>query len=230
MSLVLPRPRAIVVDVEGTTTSLDFVRETLFPFARSRIAAFVAARGSEPDVRAALREVSALEGRELDDVAVVATLVRWMDEDRKATPLKTLQGRIWREGYESGALRGHLYDDAAAALRAWHARGILLYVFSSGSVLAQRLLFEHSDHGDLAGLFSGHFDTLIGAKREASSYARIADAMNVPAPEVLFASDVAAELEAARASGMRVVEVRRDHAAPSGVAVSVTRLGEIAFE
>jgi enolase-phosphatase E1 len=230
MSVVLPRPRAILLDVEGTTTSIDFVHGALFPHARARMAAFVAARSADPAVRAALDEVSALEGRPLDDAAAVATLLQWMDQDRKATPLKALQGMIWREGYDSGALRGHLYDDAAEALRAWHARGISLYVYSSGSVLAQRLLFAHSDHGDLSPLFSGHFDTQSGGKREAASYSRIAGAIGVPAAEVLFASDVAAELEAARASGMRVVEVRRDGAPPSGAAGWVARLDEIAFD
>jgi enolase-phosphatase E1 len=152
-----------------------------------------------------------------------------MHEDRKATPLKTLQGMIWREGYASGALRGHVYDDAVGALRGWHARGIALYVFSSGSVAAQRLLFEHSECGDLTPLFAGYFDTRVGSKQEASSYAVIAKAIGVPACDVLFASDVAAELAAARASGMQVVEVRRDGAAPSGIGSTVATLDEVTF-
>ena len=148
-------PRAILTDIEGTTSSIAFVAETLFPYARERLPAFVAAH---PDEAAPiLAEVAAMEPGD-----PVATLTRWIDEDRKATPLKTLQGMIWADGYRERAFTGHIYPDAAAALRRWHEAGIALYVFSSGSVAAQKLLFGHSDAGDLTPLFSGYFDTTTG--------------------------------------------------------------------
>jgi hypothetical protein len=138
--------KAIVTDVEGTTSSLSFVKE-LF--------AFVHAHRQDPAVRAHLDEVSAMVGRSLSEAAAVAQLEQWIDEDKKLTPLKALQGMIWEEGYRRGDFTGHVYDDAVRQLRHWKERGIRLYVFSSGSVQAQRLLFGYSDHGDLMPLFSG---------------------------------------------------------------------------
>jgi enolase-phosphatase E1 len=136
-------------------------------------------------------------------------LQRWIDQDRKATPLKTIQGRIWAEGYEKGAFRGHVYPDAADALRAWNAAGYRLYVYSSGSVEAQRLIFRHSDQGDLEPLFSGWFDTKAGPKRETGSYARIAEAIGEAPGAILFLSDVQAELDAAADAGLRTILIDR---------------------
>jgi enolase-phosphatase E1 len=194
--------KAILTDIEGTTTSLSFVADVLFPYARAHLPAFVAAQPA--DVAPILAEVAAAEPGD-----PVATLLRWIDEDRKATPLKTLQGMIWADGYASGAFTGHVYADAVIALRRWHAQGMRLYVFSSGSVAAQKLLFAHSDAGDLTPLFSGYFDTTTGAKREAGSYARIAEAIGEPAGDVLFLSDIAEEVAAARAAGMQALLIDR---------------------
>ena len=194
--------RAVLTDIEGTTSSIAFVAETLFPYARAALPAYVAAH---PDKVAAILE--AVRAAEPGDP--VATLQRWIDEDRKATPLKTLQGWIWAEGYAVGAFQGHVYPDAAAALRRWSAAGLKLYVYSSGSIEAQKLIFGHSDQGDLSGLFSGWFDTTSGAKREAASYGRIAAAIGEPAEAILFLSDVQAELDAAAVSGMRTQLVDR---------------------
>jgi enolase-phosphatase E1 len=135
-----------------------------------------------------------------------------MDEDRKATPLKTLQGWIWRDGYVTGELRGHVYDDAVAALRAWHARGIALFVYSSGSVAAQRLLFGHTPFGDLTPLFSGYFDTTVGGKLEPRSYEAIARAIELSPRDILFLSDHKGELDAARAAGLATLWVDREAA------------------
>jgi enolase-phosphatase E1 len=135
--------------------------------------------------------------------------LRWIAEDRKATPLKALQGMIWREGYETGAYRAHMYPEVAAKLREWKQRGLRLYVYSSGSVAAQKLFFAHSDAGDLTPLFDDYFDTEIGGKREADSYRRIVSAIGFPANEVLFLSDIAAELDAARAAGLRTMQLCR---------------------
>ena len=189
--------KAVLTDIEGTTSSIAFVADVLFPYARARLAAYVAAHSDETS--AILAEVAASEPGD-----PLATLLRWIDEDRKATPLKALQGMIWADGYASGAFTGHVYRDAVAALRRWHAAGTKLYVFSSGSVAAQKLLFGHSDAGDLTPLFSGYFDTTTGPKREAASYAAIAEAIGGTPGDVLFLSDTPEEVAAARAAGMAV--------------------------
>lgn len=187
--------KAILTDIEGTTSSIAFVAQVLFPYARTRLADYVAAHREETS--AILAEVADAEPGD-----PVATLLRWIDEDRKATPLKALQGMIWADGYASGAFRGHVYGDAVAGLRRWHAAGVRLYVFSSGSVAAQKQLFGFSEAGDLTPLFSGYFDTTTGPKREAASYAKIAAAIGEAPADVLFLSDTPEEVAAARAAGM----------------------------
>ena len=205
------RASAVLVDVEGTTSPIAFVHDVLFPYAARRLDAYVAAHRAEPAVADAMRDAAALAGEEpdADDATILAHLHRWIAEDRKATPLKTLQGLVWSDGYGDGSLRGAVYPDAADGLRRWHAAGVQLYVYSSGSVAAQRTLFANSDQGDLASLFSGHFDTTTGAKREAASYAAIASAIGIPAGEIVFLSDVDAELDAARDAGMVTLRLLR---------------------
>lgn len=200
--------RAVLTDIEGTTSSIAFVAETLFPYARAALPAYVAAHAE-----AVAPLLDAVRAAEPGDP--VHTLLRWIDEDRKATPLKTLQGWIWAEGYAAGAFKGHVYSDAAEALRRWHAAGVRLFVYSSGSVEAQQLIFRHSDQGDLELLFSGWFDTTTGPKREAASYEAIKAAIGLPGPAILFLSDVQAELDAARAAGMATLLV--DRAGDGGV-------------
>ncbi len=201
----MPPIAGVLTDIEGTTTPIAFVRDVLFPFARERIGPFLAERGDRPEVAAEIAEVRRLApGEDPADV-----LRRWIDEDRKATPLKTLQGLIWDEGYASGVLRGDLFPDVAPSLRAWSASGLGLAVYSSGSVAAQRLIFGHSVAGDLTGLFRAFFDTRVGAKREPDSYDRIAIALGVPAAELLFLSDVEAELDAARSAGLSTCQLTR---------------------
>ncbi len=194
--------RAILTDIEGTTSSIAFVADVLFPYARKALPAYVAAHAEA--VAPILDQVRAIEP---DDP--VETLLRWIDEDRKATPLKTLQGWIWAEGYAAGAFKGHVYTDAAEALRAWRQAGYRLYVYSSGSIEAQKLIFGHSDQGDLAPLFSGWFDTTTGGKREAASYTKIAEAIGEAPAAILFLSDMQAELDAAAAVGLRTQLVDR---------------------
>jgi enolase-phosphatase E1 len=187
--------KAILTDIEGTTSSIAFVADVLFPYARAHLAAYIAAHPTE--TAPILAEVTAAEPGD-----PIATLRRWIDEDRKATPLKTLQGMIWADGYAAGAFTGHVYPDAVAWLRRWHAAGVALYVFSSGSVAAQKLLFGHSDAGDLTPLFSGYFDTTTGPKRDAASYAAIAAAIEAAPADIVFVSDTPEEVAAARAAGM----------------------------
>ncbi len=204
--------RAIVTDIEGTTSSIRFVHDVLFPYARERIAEFVRAHAAEPQVAAELDAVRREAGAALDLDGVIQQLVAWIDADRKSTPLKALQGMIWEAGFRNRDFTGHVYADAVRHLRDWHARGIPLYVFSSGSVQAQRLLFGHSDAGDLTPLFSGFYDTRIGAKREASAYSAIAADIGLAPADILFLSDIEGELDAARAAGMHTLWLVRDGA------------------
>ena len=202
-------PRVILTDIEGTTSSISFVKDVLFPYARRALPEFVREHGQQPQVRQWLDAVATESGGICTDAVIVETLQGWIDQDRKHTALKALQGMIWEAGYRDADFAAHIYPDAAPALRRWHAGGHALYVYSSGSVPAQKLFFGHSDAGDLSGLFSGWFDTEVGAKREAASYARIAEASGVPAAQIVFLSDVVAELDAAREAGLDTVLVDR---------------------
>lgn len=210
--------QAILTDIEGTTSSLSFVKDVLFPYSRARMAEFVGQRRDDPEVRKQLDEVRRIAGERLTDAQAVEQLIRWIDEDKKITPLKTLQGMIWESGFKSGAYQGHVYGDAVKHLRAWHARGLRLYVFSSGSVFAQKLLFGYSEFGDLTPLFSGYFDTTIGNKREPDAYRKIAGEIGVASGAILFLSDIKEELDAARAAGMQTAWLVRDGALDANAA------------
>ena len=199
------RPSAVLTDIEGTTTPIAFVHRTLFPFARERLGAFLDEHGAEPAVAAIVEDVRAQAPGQLPLEALLA----WMDQDAKVTPLKALQGLIWREGYASGDLHAEVYPDVPPRLRAWHAAGVRLAIYSSGSVEAQKQLFAHTEAGDLTPLFGAYFDTGVGAKRAAASYAAIAGAMALPPAEILFLSDVEAELDAARESGLATCQLVR---------------------
>jgi enolase-phosphatase E1 len=196
-------PKAIVLDVEGTTTSIAFVSDTLFPYARAHLRQFVA-----DNPREAHPLLDAVMAEEPGDP--VDTLLRWMDEDRKATPLKTLQGMIWEDGYADGTLKGHVYPDTREALIRWSLAEIPVYIYSSGSIAAQKLLFENSVDGDLAALIEGHFDTTTGPKRDAASYKTIAKTIGEKPGAILFVSDMPAEIEAARAAGLQALWIDRD--------------------
>jgi enolase-phosphatase E1 len=212
----------ILTDIEGTTSSISFVKEVLFPFARRALPGFVRARGGEPEVRRWLDAVAVEHGSICSDDVIVETLQGWIDQDRKHTALKALQGMIWREGYDAGTLQADMYPDAVAGLRRWHDAGHRLAVYSSGSVAAQRLLFAHTDAGDLTPLFDAFFDTEVGHKREAGSYRGIAESLGAPAGDIVFLSDVVEELDAARAAGMRTVllDRREDYPQPRDTAAA----------
>lgn len=202
--------KAIVTDIEGTTTSISFVYDVLFPYAREHLAEFVRTHAEDEDVARLLHDVCKQVGEELELDAVIAQLQQWMAEDKKVTPLKALQGLVWEAGYQNGDFTGHVYADAYHKLQAWHAQGVTLAVYSSGSVKAQKLLFAHSDHGDLTPLFSAYFDTTVGAKTESSSYEQISRALKLPAEQILFLSDVDKELAAASKVGMQTCWLVRD--------------------
>lgn len=206
----------ILTDIEGTTSRIDFVHQVLFPYARARIADFVHVHRDQADVATALAAVR-IE-LNVPDVTLdtqIEALLRWIDEDRKITPLKSLQGLIWAQGYAAGDFTAHIYADAYDALRRWHKDAHPLYVYSSGSIAAQRLFFRYSVFGDLTPLFRDYFDTTIGGKREAGSYRLIAQRVQRPAGEILFLSDIEAELDAARDAGMQTIQLLRADAPPS---------------
>jgi enolase-phosphatase E1 len=196
---------AVVTSIEGTTTPLSFIRDVLFAFARERFPGFLQTHADDPEVAGQLAEVRRLApGRSELDV-----LLHWMEQDAKITPLKALQGMIWREGYRAGALVGAVYPDVPPALRRWRAAGLRLYGFSYGSSEAQRLILSNSSAGDLSGLFSGFFDTRVGSKREPGSFSRLAIGLGRPPAEILYLSDVESELDAAATAGMRTCQVLR---------------------
>lgn len=203
--------KAILTDIEGTTSSVSFVFEVLFPYARAHLPDFVRAHAEEAEVAAQLAAVRAESCEpDADLERVIAILLDWIAADRKATPLKALQGMIWQQGYQSGQIKGHVYPDAVEALQRWKAEGYALYVYSSGSIQAQKLIFGYAEAGDLTPLFSGYFDTTSGGKREMASYQRIAAAIGLSAEEILFLSDVKEELDAAQQAGMQTVGLARE--------------------
>ncbi|QMW14421.1 MULTISPECIES: acireductone synthase [Pseudoalteromonas] len=203
--------KAILTDIEGTITRISFVKDVLFPYAAEKLPAFIKAHQDDHDVAEHIASVKAhIEQPEADLETVISTLLHWIETDQKVTPLKQLQGLIWQTGYENGDFTGHLYPDAYAFLNAQKQAGRSLYVYSSGSVKAQHLIFQYSDYGDVRPLFSDYFDTKVGAKQEQSAYNTIIAVLPFDASEVLFLSDVAAELEAAKAAGLRTLHLIRD--------------------
>lgn len=202
--------KAILTDIEGTTTSISFVFDVLFPYARKHIAGFVRTNLDKPAVQKELEEINREVGQQLSVEQAIEQIIEWIDEDRKITPLKSLQGMIWKQGYVNRGFTGHVYPDAVEYLRQWHNDGIQLYVYSSGSVPAQKLLFGYSDFGDLTPLFSGYFDTRIGMKRNSTSYQKISVNIGLDAEQILFLSDSVEELDAAREAGMQTVWLVRD--------------------
>ncbi len=222
------RASAALVDIEGTVGSIAFVRDVLFPYARDRLDAYVEAHKEEPRIRALLDEAAREAGADVHDLrAILHALHAWAAADLKVTVLKELQGLIWIEGFESSGLRGHLFDDAIAALRRFHEAGVKLYIYSSGSVAAQKLLFEHSVAGDLVPLMHGFYDTTIGGKRERASYGRIAHEIKIPVERIVFFSDSEAELDAARLAGVQTVQLARPE---DGTTTSASHVSVPTFE
>lgn len=231
--------RGLLLDVEGTTTSIAFVFETLFPYVRRHLRIFLADHAADPEVQAA-SEIIARESGADSLAAFLARarragaqepleheVLRRMDADEKSTGLKLLQGLIWRQGYASGELRGHVYPDVPIAFATWAAQGADIRIYSSGSVESQQLLFAHSEAGALDRYLRGYYDTRVGRKRSADSYRRIVADMQRQAAGVLFCSDTREELDAAREAGLATVLVRRGAGAPGGAHPVITQLGEV---
>ncbi len=235
--------RTILLDIEGTTSSISFVHDVMFPFVRREVAAFLSDNWDNAAVAEACNQIAIDAGHEsLDGWAgdqatdkaqqelIRNEVTRLMDGDVKATGLKALQGLIWKSGFHSREMVAHVYDDVVPAINEWKSAGIDLRIYSSGSVGAQKLFFGHTEHGDLLDNFSAHYDTTIGSKRESSSYVRIASDIGQPANTILFASDVLAELEAAKSAGMQtVLSIRLGNAPVEGSHdhPSITSFGDI---
>ncbi len=218
--------KVILTDIEGTTSSISFVKDVLFPYAAEHLPQYVRDHINDDAVKAALQqtaELAAEDGEKItpdDTEALIEKLLQWIAEDRKATPLKALQGLIWKTGYENGDYQAHMYPDATEYLKKWHDSGLPLYVYSSGSVKAQELFFGYSQDGNLLPLFKGHFDTLVGGKRETQSYLNILAVLQkshtgLNAEDVLFLSDIKEELDAAKEAGMQTVWLVRENDIPA---------------
>lgn len=203
--------KAILTDIEGTTSSISFVHDVLFPYAYDKMADFLTQNWHNPQVKNIVLEVAKLENlTDFTPSQITTILKEWIKLDRKVTPLKDLQGIIWEEGYKNGDYRSHIYQDAYEKLVSWHNQNIPIYIYSSGSVYAQKLFFSHSEYGNLLYLFSGFYDTNIGNKKESQSYQNIANSLNLNPDEIIFLSDVEAEVNSAFAVGMSTVWVIRD--------------------
>ena len=215
--------KTIITDIEGTTSSLSFVKDILFPYAREHIADYVKQRAEEEPVQQQLNAVKEIMGNNPDIEHTAQQLVAWIDQDQKVTPLKTLQGMIWETGYRNGDFTGHVYEDAYLKLKRWHEQGINVFIYSSGSVYAQKLLYGYSDFGDITSLFSGYFDTNIGHKRETTSYKNIIKTINCDGESTLFLSDIVEELDAAKAAGINTYWLIREGEAPSAPPHQIAR-------
>lgn len=217
--------RAILLDIEGTTTPIAFVHDVLFSYAREHVREFLFANDDDSDIEL-LRTEHADDFREgRNPPPLVAEYVEWLIAiDRKSTGLKSLQGKIWRQGYEEGSLKSQVFADVAPAFERWRARGLSINIFSSGSVLAQKLLFAHTEAGDLTEFIDKYFDTNVGKKGEAESYRRIAEEMDVSPEQILFISDVIEELDAASEAGMKTLLSVRPGNAPQN---NVKRYSEV---
>lgn len=223
----------ILMDVEGTTTSISFVHDVLFPYSAERLKSYVEKHQSDPNIQEVLLKTQSTvreeEDLNLNREALVEKLLEWIRIDRKHSALKKLQGLIWHEGYASGEIKGHVYEEVPAALKSWKAAGLELGIYSSGSVEAQRSLFGHSLFGDLNSLFSHNFDTAVGGKREVQSYKNILETLKHLPQDVLFLSDITEELDAAKAAGMQTIQLVRGEAVPDSNHKQVKNFSEISF-
>jgi enolase-phosphatase E1 len=212
------KPKYILTDIEGTTTSISFVADVLFPYFLEHIDE-VKASINEPAVRAQIeatkKTVAEEENKVIDDTEAIQYLEHWCRSDRKHPALKALQGMIWEKGYKNGHLKGHIYPEVPAMLKTWKEKGLKIGIYSSGSVPAQKLLFGFSEAGNLTPIFSDYFDTVVGHKRELQSYRNITLALGLSAADILFLSDIEQELDAAREAGMQTIKLLRPGTDPN---------------
>ncbi|NCO74624.1 MAG: acireductone synthase [Cyanobacteria bacterium] len=203
--------KAIVTDIEGTTSSISFVHDVLFPYAYDKMADFLIKNWDNSSIKNIILEVAKLENlTNYNQQKIISILRDWIKNDLKITPLKDIQGMIWEEGYKNGDYQSHVYEDAYQKLSFWHSQNIPIYIYSSGSCSAQKLFFKHSQYGNLLNLFTGFFDTNIGGKKEANSYKNIANNIGLNTEEIIFLSDIEAEVNSAFSVGMKTVWIIRD--------------------
>ncbi len=201
--------KAVLVDIEGTVSPISFVKEILFPYSKEKIEGYIKENIEKTEIQKIKKEIENIEGRELSVDEVVNILIKWIDEDRKITPLKEIQGYIWEKGFKSGSLKAPIYEDAYRKLKEWKNKNIKIFIYSSGSVKAQKLFFSYTQYGNITDLFSGYFDTKIGNKKESKSYIKIAERIGLKPEEILFISDNPDEIKAAAGAGLKVVKVSR---------------------
>ena len=203
--------RAVLCDIEGTTTPLSFVHDVLFPLSREKMDSFVRENWSSPEFLPVVEQLKKEIADENPSAAdIVHLLHSWIDADKKEGALKQIQGKIWREAFESGQVCSPVYPDVPAKWAEWKKHGLQIFIYSSGSIEAQQLLFRYSEAGDLTRFIDGYFDTSTGPKKEVDSYKKIASVINLDPAEILFLSDVSAELDAARKAGLQTVLLVRD--------------------
>ena len=214
--------RGILLDIEGTTSSVSYVYDVMFPFVRRELDRYLRVNWGSPALSGVCDLIAKDAGYESFDVwcgnrgeegkrqqLIREEVLRLMEGDVKATGLKALQGAIWRSGFESGEMRAHIYDDVLPAIQAWNNVGCDIRIYSSGSIAAQKLFFGHTVVGNMLHLFQGHYDTTTGPKKEVESYCAITKDFGLPPAEILFLSDVLAELKAAHAAGLQTCLCKR---------------------
>ena len=221
----------ILLDIEGTTSSIDFVHKVLFPYSAKHLRRFVKEHTDDPIVRQCLDEtietMADEDGKMINSQEAITQLLQWIEEDRKHPALKRLQGLIWEDGYVSGEYESHIYADVLPALEAWDEKGITIGVYSSGSVTAQKLFFNYTEEGDLRAYITDHFDTEMGAKRDPEAYRNIQEALGVAPGDILFLSDIGAELDAAKTAGFQTIQVMRPGNIPSAGHRQVSSFAEV---
>lgn len=202
--------KAILLDIEGTIAPLAFVKEVMFPYSREKLREFLERNWNNPEIKKIIEEARKEVGKNLSLEEAIKVFEKWIEEDKKITPLKELQGHIWEEGFKSGQLKAPIYEDAYKKIKEWKEKNIPIYIYSSGSVKAQKLFFTHSTYGDITGIFSGFFDTRIGNKKDENSYRKISREIGIKSEEMLFISDNPDELKAAKSAGFKVIQSVRE--------------------
>jgi enolase-phosphatase E1 len=222
----------ILTDIEGTTTPITFVHDVLFPFAYKRLPEFVKNFKNNPDVKKCLKDtidtVAEENGKTISEDEAIETLLLWIKTDRKHPALKALQGHIWQEGYESGSYTSEVYPDVLPNVKLWTKKGQKVGIYSSGSIQAQKLLFGHTPNGNMNPLLSDYFDTGVGGKKEEQSYKNIALQLKLDPDQIVFLSDIEAELIAAKKTGMQTVQLVRDGTTPSKLFPNCKDFDEVA--
>ncbi|MFK7824866.1 MAG: acireductone synthase [Oligoflexales bacterium] len=230
----MKKPSYLLMDIEGTTTSIDFVHKTLFTYAKNNIQTFLEEHQHDEKVKICLNEAKKIiqqEGKSANSLnQIIGAMCTWIEADRKIGPLKTLQGYIWREGYETGKYVSHIYEDVFQAFKSWQELGIKLGIYSSGSVSAQKLLFAHTEYGDINSFLSFYFDTGVGHKRESISYEEISKKLEVEPQKILFLSDIVEELNAANIASLSTVHVVRPGTEERGYPNAVSSFTELKFD